>query len=434
MGEEKRMKVKLYFLLHMGFIAIFLLLPVCEAGETQWSVEPGTILSTATKDFQLNSQDELVQYLSTAPRSTPYLDKIELRTETEDFDPDKQKFSLRFYPKGWGETASKARLRETRNQSRELAYNEWFHKVLKDRYDLIIEYLEIRTVLDIEEELLVNLSDQIRVLQALVPGDLTFDVGRLMDAQDDLMAHQLRQVELENRLTGLAHGIMQLTGCGEHFAVQTDGLVTVAKIRSLVADLYESAKASSGLHPSLADRQIQVRIAEEEYHLEVAKNRDFISFFDVSYDLADRDEDKKAVSLEVGVRLPFIHKDRDDILRRRAKWMEAKIDFSEAERKWSQKRYSTHHQLMRYLDQYDLLTARKKTGDAATSYEVYRKMDGVNPLELLKIRESILKNDLRLEETRFSVFRRFIDLLDANGRLSIRPLVNYLSATQEEIL
>ena len=88
MGEEKRMKVKLYFLLHMGFIAIFLLLPVCEAGETQWSVEPGTILSTATKDFQLNSQDELVQYLSTAPRSTPYLDKIELRTETEDFDPE----------------------------------------------------------------------------------------------------------------------------------------------------------------------------------------------------------------------------------------------------------------------------------------------------------------------------------------------------------
>lgn len=428
------MKFKIYSLILMGLMAIFPLLPVCAAGESEWTLATGSILGTATNDSQLKSMDELHDFLRNAPRSTPYLDKIELRTETEDFDLDKQKFSLRFYPKGWGETAGTQRLRETRNQSRELAYEERFHKVLKDRYDLVIDYLETRALMDIEKELLVNLEDQIRVFQALGPGDMAFDVGRLIDAQDDRMIHQLKRVKLEDRLTGLVHWIRQLTECGDRFSVQTKGLVTVADIRFFVTDFTESAEASSRLPPSLVDRQMRVRLTEDAYHLEVAKNRDFITFFDVSYDLDDREEIEKAVSLEVGVRLPFIHEDRDDILGRRTEWMEAKIDFTEAERKWSQKRESTHRQLIRYLDQYDVLTARKKTGGAATSYEVYRQMDGVNPLELLKIRESILENDIRIQETRFSVLRRFIDLLDVSGKLSARPLINYLSATQEAIL
>lgn len=427
------MKLKIFVLIHIGLIVIYPLLSVCEAGETERTIVTGSILATATNDAQLESMDEFYHYLDTAPRSTPYLDKIELRTKTDDFDTEKQKFSLRFYPKGWGETAATKLLRKTHHQSQKLAYEERFHKVLKDRYDLVIDYLETRTLVNIEKELLVNLEDQIRVLQALGPGNMAFDIARLIDAQDDRTAHQLKRVELEDRLTGLEHWIRQLTGCGGRFSLRTKGLVTVADIRFFVADLSEPIAASSRLHPSLSNRQMRVRLAEEAYHLEVAKNRDLINFFDVSYDLEGRDEIDQAVSLEVAVRLPFIHKDRDDILKRRIKWMEAKIDFAEAAQKWSQKIESTHRRIMRYLDQYDVLTARKKTGEATTSYKVYRQMDGVDPLVLLKIRQSILGNDIRIQKMRFSVLRRFVDLLDLSGKLSVRPLVNYLSAKQEGI-
>lgn len=428
------MNSKLIFLIQAGLIVIFPILSVYGASEAETALSTGSILETVINDSQLKSMDELRDYLHTFPHSTPYLDKIELRTETEDFDIDKQKYSLRFYPKGWGETAGTKNLRKTRNQSQELAFEERFHKVLKDRYDLIIDYLETRTLMDIEKELLVNLEDQIRVLQALGPGDMDFDVGRLIDTQDDRTAHQLNQVKLEDRLTGFVHWIRQLTGCDAGFSMQSKGLITVADIRFSAADLSDPANASSKLNPFLADRQMRARLAEAEYQLEVAKNRDFISFFDVRYDMDEREETDKAVSLEVAFRLPFIHQDRDDILTRRVKWMEAKSDFSEAEQKWSEKRESTHRQLLRYLDQYDVLTARKKTGEAATSYSLYRQMDGVNPLDLLKIRESILKNDMRIQETRFAVLRCFVDLLDFSGRLSARPLVNYLSATKERIL
>ena len=248
------MKSKPVLIILMGFIVIYPLLSVYGAGDSEGTLSTGSVLETVINDSQLKSMDELRGYLHAFPQGTPYLDKIELRTETEDFDADKQKFSLRFYPKGWGETAGTKRLRKTRNQSHALAFEERFHKALKDRYDLIVDYLEIRTLMDIEKELLVNLEDQIRVLQALGPGDINFDVGRLIDAQDDRTTYQLNQIEREDRLTGLIRCIRQLTGCDHRFAIPTTGLITVADIRVTVTDLVDSAKASSSLNPLLAER------------------------------------------------------------------------------------------------------------------------------------------------------------------------------------
>ena len=428
------MKSTIVHLIHISLFVLFPLFSVCAAGEAEPTLAIGSILETAENDSGLKNMRALRDDLRTAPRSTPYLEKIELRTETENFDLDKQKFSLRFSPKGWGETASAAQLRQVRNRSQELACEERFQKVLKDRYDLVVDYLETRLLIDIEAKLLVNLEDQIRVLRALGAGDGTLDVKRLIDAQDDQMTHQLKQVMLKDHLADLAHRIRQLTGCGDRFALRTTGLVMVSDIRSMVVDLPESEAASLHRHPALADWQMRVRLAEAAVRLEEAKNRDYFTFLDVSYDLDERDEIDEAVSLEVGLRLPFIHANRDDLSMRRGEWTAAKIEFAEAKRTWTEQRLSSYRQLMLSLAQYDLLTARKKDGGAAATVALYRQMDGVDPTQLLKIREAILKNDIRIQRTRFSVLRCYVDWLDVRGQLSARPLINYLSAAREGIL
>ncbi|MDY6972672.1 MAG: hypothetical protein SV775_10135, partial [Thermodesulfobacteriota bacterium] len=63
-------------------------------------------LATAIHDYTLVSQTEKVDFLYAATPNTPFFDRIELRSESDEFESSRQRYSLRFYPNGWGETAN----------------------------------------------------------------------------------------------------------------------------------------------------------------------------------------------------------------------------------------------------------------------------------------------------------------------------------------
>ena len=85
------------------------------------------------------------------------------------------------------------------------------------------------------------------------------------------------------------------------------------------------------------------------------------------------------------------------------------------------------------MSQYQFLEARKNDVDAESSLKRYLEMEGVDPLILLSIRESILDNDIELLEIKFSILRNYIRVLDTSGELSRKPLKNYLSMKQEPL-
>ncbi|NJL60024.1 MAG: hypothetical protein HC887_10695 [Desulfobacteraceae bacterium] len=60
-------------------------------------------------------------------------------------------------------------------------------------------------------------------------------------------------------------------------------------------------------------------------------------------------------------------------------------------------------------------------------------MNGVSPLILLKLKESILRTDITIETITHHVYEKYIRLLDISGNLSDKPLKNYLSDTMEVI-
>ena len=54
-------------------------------------------------------------------------------------------------------------------------------------------------------------------------------------------------------------------------------------------------------------------------------------------------------------------------------------------------------------------------------------MEGINPLNLLKIKESMINGDIQLNRINYLILSRYIELLDVRGKLSDKPLKNFLS-------
>lgn len=388
-----------------------------------------SFLKTVEQDDTLKNQRELNIYLDKAPESTPYLDRVEIRGKTEEFDLEKQKYSLRFYPKGWGETKYSRLVNETLKSSGRTDYDVCLNSGLLKRYELVLEFLENRKMIAIKNKLAVVCIDRINVLKKKSSGSGLFDISDLISAEELLTSLKLELVKLKNKRTGIIHKIRLAANSETDISFNERSLITVQKIKSFL----KKKPVTDTENINLKSRQDKVTLAQNKFRLEAAKSRDYLSFFQVSYDRDDADDYEKAYSIEFGIKLPFINSDREDINRKKFSYMKERLQYQEEKKLMSEKLFSLTRGLERLILQYGLLVENMKNGNARTSYNTYLKMEGVDPLNILKLKESILKSDIRRIETGFEIRRKFISLLFSSGKLFRQPFVNFLSQKMEMV-
>jgi len=408
----------------LTFITTFFFSATFTKGE---SLSLEHFLATAEKDPQLESHSELVGYMEASPESTPYIDKIEFRTETNEFDIEKQKYSLRFYPRGWGESELSKKISDTTGKAVRAEHESLFNSILQNRYELALDFLETLSLLNMNKTLLAVYEDEVNVLKKMSISDLSFDIRDLVSAENRYVDLQLELVKLENKVTGVIEKIKSIAGYYQEVAFDEEKLIGPEDIGKLIRDIQPVPPPNN---IRLQYQQVKAELAENRYRFEVAKNRKYLDFFNVQYD-ADKDESaKKAVSIEVGFNLPFVNPDREDINRRKRVWFDEKLEYEKEQREASENIRSLSASLDRLIRQHRILVSRKPESKAEISFKKYMEMEGVNPLTLLKIKESILESDMRLNRTAYLIRRQYIELMNISGRLSEKPLKNYLSSEE----
>jgi hypothetical protein len=189
--------------------------------------------------------------------------------------------------------------------------------------------------------------------------------------------------------------------------------------------------------------RLDFQCAKSRYDLETSEGRRYLSYLEFSYDHGERlDElDRKyegreydlnrAYLMELGIRIPYINVDRHDIHRRKLRYLRAQEDYKAMKRRLNRQMDKDAEDIKLLASQYDFLKARRDDVKAESSLKKYLEMEGVDPLILLSIRESIIENDIELEKIKFDIFRNYIRLLDTSGKISEKPLKNYLSMNKE---
>ncbi|MBT7616946.1 MAG: hypothetical protein HN590_06650 [Calditrichaeota bacterium] len=414
-----------------GIVLFLVLLVLVNAGDAG---ELGTLtmdnfLSSTKYDYSLENHQELLDYLETASSSTPYIDKIEIRSSSQDFLLEKQKYALRFYTKGWGETKFNNMLTESIGEAFAVEHEVYYCKALRKRYTLILEYLESINHLRVMHELQAVYGDRINVLKQQT-GNLSFDVGEYIRAESKYTELQLDLVKIENKLTGLIHKIHLISDSDAKISFTDDKLIEVEEIVSTLSNL---KIISDPENIYLRDRKNKIERARIKYDIEKSQDRDYLSYVQLEYDRDNYTKPNRAFSIDFGIKLPFIRSDQEDINRRKVNYIEEKLNYEDEIRDATERNKSTLRSLNRYIDQYNILANKKASGDAQNPLDMYMKMEGINPLSLLEIRESIIRNDLQRNQIYFSILYNYVELLDLLGSLSEEPLRNHISKARERI-
>ncbi len=386
-------------------------------------------LLTASSDYSLENHQELVDYLEGASSSTPYLDKVEIRTNTEDFELAKQKYALRFYTKGFGETKYNRELTATIADAYNLEHQVYFNIALTKRYNLIIEYFEAVDLLGIYKELDAVYSDRVAVLKKQ-SGTLEFDIGEYIKAENQYTELQLDLVKTENKLTGLIHKIHLTAGSDAEVSFDRSSVITVDEIEQMLKHLSINPSADNIY---LQDRKNKIERERLKYNIEKAQSRDYISYLEVEFDQDNHLKGDKAYSLDLAIKLPFINSDQEDVNRRKVNYIEEKLKYEDEKRDAAERIKSRLRSLDRYIHQYKILAERKQKDDGQNPLDIYMKMDGVNPLSLLEMRENIIRYDRQQNEIFTSILLEYVELLDLMGKLSEKPLRCYISKGMEPL-
>ncbi|MGD9210943.1 MAG: hypothetical protein PVI90_09200 [Desulfobacteraceae bacterium] len=421
-----------HFIIHilttLSFNLFFLLLPAFAELDAHSFI-------TTIQDDNLTKSEQTIDYPSDPPPHIfPFIEKVEIRAGLNELDPETQTqtYQLRIFPKAWGETRYSRRLLDTLVKGDTLDQTYYLGNALKERYHLVLEYIQSTDLLKTYKTLEIVYSDLINVLQQQSATNVVNDIVSFIDAEDKLTKLQLKIIDHENRLTGVEAAINKIAGNKTSINFKNEDIIKISKIAAVI-DKIDPKIEDSNVY--LERSKFKSTLTESELELEQAKSHDYISFFQVSYDVDEDKEDwDRRTSFEVGFKLPFINVNNEEIWQKRKALKKEKSQYEQEKAKNLKTTFQLLREQEKLLAQFELLKRKHKDGKAADALNKQLAMEGADPVDLLKLKESILENDIRITELNFLIRTNFIELLDLTGRLTRAPLTDYLSNNLRKIL
>lgn len=393
----KREQVK--FLKHISSI-YFRVLMLCPTALIVWSapVQSQPTISVeevlAKTDLYISDKwvKEGIRFLDEDPQDLPYLEKLEFRSETDEFNLGRQEYLLR-------SSFNSSKMRKLHEQ--EIAISRQELLIKHDNYSASIisayhfqiakwYYIEIEKQQLLEEKNI--LEDKKIILQRLMNNSLDIDLEEFLKLENDLQEIRSALLRIDHQKATI---ISQLLG--ENYGIDTIQLsasnwVNFRFMHKTLSDL----KSQFAQNRLLFQQQLKVDKAALKEKQEEAESQKVIDFVQIKYAGRDDLEFGNEISLGFGVNIPTRSS-------RRVKQNEARLDMIEEQVELEQLQWELSQELKQLYAHFDLL---KKEHDVlqeyinanewSKTYEKYKTLEGIEPLSLLSLKESILKNRQRL--------------------------------------
>ncbi|CAN2044704.1 Outer membrane efflux protein [Candidatus Magnetomoraceae bacterium gMMP-13] len=409
------------------FLSVVVICPRAFAGKSFISMS--RYLNTAFQDDTLIFQNEKISFLKNSSSNTPFLNEIEFRMNIDEFESDKQKYAIRFKPNGWGEAKNGKYMYNKTLQYNKAMYDLLLNQALKDRYNIIIDYIYNRQMISLNEELTVLYEDRVNVLKQSAD-DLNFNPNDLIDAENDIIRLELDLINLKNETVNIEDEIRQNLPGTKAVNFDTARMISIQGMEKIIA----ATRLTEQKNVYLEYNRLNAALANARYELEKSENRKYLSFIETAYDTDDRDEFEKAFSIQFGISIPFINPNRLDTNLRKLSSLEAQSKYVMMQKKMTENSSILSRDVSRLIKQYSVLNAKKTQSKAKSFFDIYRRMEGANPLILLKLKESLLKTDISMQKITRRIYKKYINFMDISGKLSEKPLKNYLSDNLELIV
>jgi hypothetical protein len=393
------------------------------------STTGGIFLSDVTNAESVGFLRQKVYQLNTLTHDLPFIEKMEFRTETNDFDFRKQEYVFRLSPNSLKNIKTQRQYQETVRYMTEMELEAALGNALKKRYDLLVDYIFLKDVLEIRKKQEVLLNDKVTLLKRSISLP-NFNVLDLIESEDKAQKNMRDILDLENSILTIEKTIQRMQGSNEPIEIDEDKLTDIADLKRILSGL---SPVVDSKHPELEVYSARLYNQMLEYEWESARTRFSVGYLQAKYGYDPNDNFKNSFSIGVGFDIPLKSSSRLDLNDLQLQVLESESRFKNLKEELRDESYSAYNRLQNLISKYELVLSQLEEGQAEYALKEYRKIAEASPKALLTMRENTLNLELLAKELQFEIMQSFIKYLDAKGLISQRPFINYLSKDLEQL-
>jgi hypothetical protein len=373
------------------------------------------------KEESVLFQNQKVNYLANVSFNLPFIEKLEFRTETNDFDLRKQEYLIRVSPNSLKSIKTQKQYQETVQYMTKMELEATQNNALRKRYDLIVDFVFQKKILAIKYKQQTLLNDKVTLLKRSIslPG---FDILELIEAEDDQQINQQEIMDLKNAIFTLSNRIY-----GD-IQTQSDSF-QVLNIEDLKKVLQEQQPNKTTNHPILKVQSAKAYNRILEYEWEAAKSKISLAYFQTKYNYNSDPIDgfRKSISVGFGFDIPFKNAGRLDLNELQINIFESESQYRNFKTQLVEQKHSSFNKLDNLIQKHELVNQQLKDGQAEFVLQEYQKIAEAPPKAIIKLRENTLRTTLLVQKLEYEIMQSYIEYLDYSGLLIQKPLTNYLT-------
>ncbi len=381
------------------------------------------LLLRVSENPDLSIRDNELEYLSGDPFRVPFVDDVEFRTQTSEWDIVRQQYTVRVSFNGWKERNYYRELQKQMMNTRKLENEMLYHEEIAVAYFSFLDYYYGHRYKEIREKEKKILADKLRVLDILAKKKNELKVKEILSVEDDFYELEMEIVELEAANIRLMESFGITMSNGSDYGIDTTGFISFGKMESSFLRIEENIES----HPEIRMRKSQMEETFAEYDLELAKTKKILDFGQVRYAGRNNLGVGNEFSIGFGLRIPIkgsnvvnlreleleMISDENRVLLEK---IELQNDIGSMKSKFTE--------LKRKRDIILEQISRTKSRFEKNNYSNVAIND---PLALLDIEESELDRRMEILELEHEMIGIYLTVLNLNGYLSKETVFNYLS-------
>ena len=357
-----------------------------------------------------------------------WISDIEFRTETDEFDFERQRYMLRLSPVNKDRRIAEYQILKAMKDEASLQYDDIFESELKLAYTSALRLAFLNASYQYQNDLEEVLIDQITVMEKLtvLPN---FKYEDLLDATNTKnkirLEKSMLKAQIENTNFQLASTNQE---AGNTFNFGIAELINIDQIELFVASVSEDALVIQ--NPMVRANQLDKEILRRERAAELAEESQILDFVQVEYRGPDYLQRKDKWSFGAGIRFPFNKEKNFNVQKIRLENDLEDLDLEIKQKVLRNEIRGERSALLQLISDYRryVTFVENELTDHKKITEKYLAKEGTSPILLLKIKEKEIKNKITLLEKQEEIYAAYLDFVEDSGMMMFKPFKNYISS------
>lgn len=394
-------------------LSLFLIFTLCNESYAQESIAFGSYFFG-----DIENQGSDINRESSGLK-TSWIEKAELRTETDEFDIARQRYAFRVTPSSRKVNQALKDLKGAYDSKLSILEGEYDQEYIQSAYKATLSAYKIDLQSDLQEQLLKVLTDQDKVYQKLLDAKNSYAV-RWLDVQKEIAELQADIYENQAR---------QLLYIDENRSIDWSSMIDINSIQ-------ESIIIIESMGPNQAadlDYTIESEILNKEMELIKAESGTFFDFIQADYKGPGDDPLSERVSVTAAFQLPMTsNKSKLKIAELHNEQAELELEQRARQAKQDADSKESYDDINILISVYNMRTAAldRLRENSKSITESYLAFNETNPLFLLQQKEMLIKEEIDIQKSKAEIIESYIDYLNDRGVLYDMPFKNYLIANR----